>query len=189
MVVNDLTGPLTEAHFHNAPPGVSGPAVFDLTPYFTSGATNVSASNYWTDSDFGVPFTTSFSDMFMNNEMYVNFHTAANPAGEVRGNILQGGDCFLTTGIAGTGIVADGWTIYPVPAMNTATLLFDGTKNAKAEFEVTDLSGRTVLRNELNITAGENKIDIDVSSLSSGIYGIRLITDKTYSSVGKLVKQ
>src|SRR4030095_5810895 len=55
MVVNDLTGPLTEAHFHNAPPGIAGPPVFDLTAYFTAGATNVSASNYWTDIDFWTP--------------------------------------------------------------------------------------------------------------------------------------
>jgi hypothetical protein len=189
MVVDDLTGPLTEAHFHNAPPGVAGPPVFDLTAYFTAGATNVSASNYWTDVDFWVPFSTTFSDMFMNNEMYVNFHTAANPNGEVRGNILQGGECFITTGIAGTGVIADGWMVYPVPASSTATIQFDGTKNSHGEIQVTDLSGRIVLNDAINISAGENKIDLDVSSLSSGIYGVRLISEKERSSVGKLVKQ
>jgi hypothetical protein len=189
MVVNDLTGPLTEAHFHNAAPGVAGPPVFDLTPYLTAGATNVSASNYWTDADFSVPFNASFSDMFMNNEMYANFHTAANPAGEVRGNVMQGGACFLTTGIFGAGAVADGWTIYPVPASTTATLLLDGFSNTIAEIEVTDLNGRTVLNRSININPGENKIDIDVSSLSGGVYGVHLISERTYTAVGKLVKQ
>ena len=189
MVVNDLTGPLTEVHFHNAPPGVAGNPVFDLTPYFTAGATNVSASNYWTDFDFSTPFNSTFSDMFMNNEMYVNFHTSANPGGEVRGNILQGGDCFLTVGIAGTSVVSDGWMIYPVPAISTATIVMTGFTNTKTEIEVTDLNGRTVLKSTVNISAGENKIDLDVSSLSSGVYSLRLISDKEQSAVGKLVKQ
>ncbi len=189
MVVNDLSGPITEAHFLNAPPGMNGNPVFDLTPYFTAGATNVSASNYWTDNDFWVPFNSSFSDMFMNNEMYVNFYTSAYPSGEVRGNIMQGGDCFLTTGIAGAGIVADGWTIYPVPATTTATLLLDGIKNTHAEIEVTDLSGRIVLRHEVNMVSGENKIDLDISSLTGGVYAVRLNSEKSSTSVGKLVKQ
>ena len=188
MVVNDLTGPLTEAHFHNAPPGVAGPPVFDLTPYLTAGATNVSASNYWTDFDFSVPFNSTYSDMFMNNEMYVNFHTTANPAGEVRGNIMQGGDCFLTTGIAGAGVVA-GWTIYPVPASTTASILIDGIKNANADIVISDLSGRTVQMKSINLLPGENKIDLDISSLSGGVYGVRLISERTYTAVGKLVKQ
>jgi hypothetical protein len=189
MVVNDLTGPLTQAHFHNAPPGVAGNVVFDLTPYFTAGATNVSASNYWTDFDFSTPFDTTFANMFMNNEMYVNFHTATNPDGEVRGNIMRGGSCFFTVGIAGLPAVADGWTIYPVPALTTATVLLDGIKNTQAEIQVMDMSGRIALSQRVFISAGENKINFDVSSLGSGIYGVRLVSENEYSAIGKLVKQ
>jgi len=116
--------------------------------------------------------------MFMDNEMYVNFHTAANPDGELRGDIIKGGECFMTVGIAGIPSVAYGWTIYPVPAVSTATILLDGVKNAQAEIEVTDMSGRVALTRSAKISAGENKIDLDVSSLSSGIYSVRLVSEK-----------
>ena len=48
---------------------------------------------------------------------------------------------------------------------------------------------RTAISKEVYIVSGENKIELDVSSLSGGIYGIRMLSDNNYSAVGKLVKQ
>jgi len=188
MVVNGLSGPLTQVQFQNGLPGVTGPPVFDLTPHFTSGATNVSASNYWTDFDFSVPFDAAHADMFMNNEMYINFYTALNPAGEVRGNIHQGGECFLTTSVAGNEMIAGDWSIYPVPAMENARISFTGLRNAEAMLEVNDVAGKVVAERAVNIVPGENNIDLDVSSLQGGVYIVRLTATGVSPSVGKLVK-
>lgn len=186
MVVNDLSGPITEAHFHNGLPGVAGPPVFDLTPYFTAGATNISASNYWTDFDFATPFNSTYANMFMNNEMYVNFHTAANPAGEVRGNIMQGGNCFLTTNITSQ-LLVNGWDIYPVPSSSDVTITFTALGNASAVMEVNDISGRNVIADNFKITTGENQKHLDVSSLAPGMYFVK-ISAQGQSSIGKIVK-
>jgi hypothetical protein len=188
MVVNGLSGPLTEAHFQNAVPGIAGPPVFDLTPYLTAGAMNISASNYWTDYDFSTPFTPAYANMFMNNEMYVNFYTSQNPAGEVRGNIMQGGYCFITTDVAANTLGSD-WIIYPMPASMSATVSFTADAYANASLEVNDLSGRTVKTQSLIVIAGENKSDIDVSDLAPGMYLVNISAPGSGAYTGKLLKQ
>lgn len=84
--VHDLTGNAILGHVHEGAPGVAGPPIvtFPVLPTANGTAEGVVAL----DSDT--------LDRFENletpgNEMYVNFHTSANLAGEVRGQVLAGG--------------------------------------------------------------------------------------------------
>jgi hypothetical protein len=74
--VDGLTGPITGAHFHNAPAGENGGVVFAITDSF-SGTT---ATGTWTPSE------TDLGEIW-SGRIYVNIHTAANPGGEVRGQV------------------------------------------------------------------------------------------------------
>ena len=189
MVVNDLSGPITEAYFYNGPPGVAGTPLFDLTPYFTSGAANVSASNYWTDVDFALPFNQTYSSMFMNNEMYVDFHTAMNPAGEVRGNIMQGGSCFLTTDIASNFSEGTDLMIWPVPAADILNVETASSHASSGKILINDLDGRQILSQPVVLNSGENKLRLDVSSLAPGIYVLKLETSGSQVLVGKVIRE
>jgi hypothetical protein len=73
-----LTGPATMAHFHRAPPGKNGsvtawlsvqgdPAVFPIKGERT--------------------LTPEQADEFEGGQWYVNVHTRAHPAGEIRGQV------------------------------------------------------------------------------------------------------
>ncbi len=77
-------GGVTAAHFHNAPTG-SNSAMFvrPLTADF-SGNT---ATGIWrnTDSD---PLTPTLVAALKARQIYVNIHTAANPGGEIRGQVI-----------------------------------------------------------------------------------------------------
>ena len=71
-----LTGPITGAHIHIAPAGVAGPIIVPLTVSGNSFSCNAGAS-----------LTDDQVTALLNGGLYANAHTAANPGGEVRGQI------------------------------------------------------------------------------------------------------
>ena len=82
ITVNGLSGPITLAHFHRAPAGVSGGVVKTITASFTGNT----ATGIWRDTD-AEPLTPQLvADIFAGN-VYVNVHTAANGTGEIRGQL------------------------------------------------------------------------------------------------------
>jgi Cu/Zn superoxide dismutase len=98
LTVSELSGPITAAHFHRAPAGVNGPVVRDILPDF--GISNT-ASGLWRRND-AQPLTDALiCDLLMGN-IYVNVHTAANPGGEARGQVLLGaGNTTFTATLTG----------------------------------------------------------------------------------------
>jgi Cu/Zn superoxide dismutase len=84
VTVDGLSGPITAAHFHNAAIGVNGAVVRTFTADF--GGTNT-ASGVWTSADAS-PLTPALVTALMTGAVYVNVHTAANPGGEMRGQVL-----------------------------------------------------------------------------------------------------
>jgi hypothetical protein len=74
---------LTGAHFHNGPVGVAGAVVKNLT--FINGT----ASGVWSNSDATQPLTDSLLVELLKGRLYVNGHTAANPGGDIRGQVIM----------------------------------------------------------------------------------------------------
>ena len=78
-----LTGPAMLAHFHNAPTGVNGGVVFDMSDLFTANPGNegmVQGTWMLTEDDVTA---------LLADELYVNIHTAQHPGGEIRGQVLE----------------------------------------------------------------------------------------------------
>ncbi len=72
-----LSGPATAAHFHGpAEPGANAPVVVP----FASAASPIHGSTTLTDAQM--------ADL-MAGKWYANVHTAANPAGEIRGQVIR----------------------------------------------------------------------------------------------------
>ncbi len=78
-----LSGVITGAHIHAGPLGLSGPV---LKPLVVNG--NVYELT-WTATDAVEPLTEEKVKKLMNGEYYINVHTAANPNGEVRAQIVE----------------------------------------------------------------------------------------------------
>jgi subtilisin family serine protease len=86
----------TAAHFHNAPAGVNGPAVITLDH----------TQNPIVGS---VTLTEAQQGFLVNSTLYINIHTAAFPAGEIRGQVVPQGSLGegIIVGILDTGINSD----------------------------------------------------------------------------------
>lgn len=75
IVADGLSGPITGIHLHRATAGSNGAVVEDLTSYVSGNRItgSVDPANYL--------------NALMNDSIYVNIHTAANPNGEIRGQL------------------------------------------------------------------------------------------------------
>ena len=91
ITVQGLSGPITGAHIHSGERGTNGGVIFNLGADFFGGnpGSTQSAHGFWTG-----PTTAQIADL-LNGDLYINIHTAANPGGEIRGQIdLTGGTHF-----------------------------------------------------------------------------------------------
>lgn len=77
-----LSGPASAAHVHRADmAGGDGPVVKNLT---LNGNT---ASGTWSLTDASQPFSPAHLEDLRAGRLYINFHTAANPNGELRADL------------------------------------------------------------------------------------------------------
>jgi len=99
-----LSAPFTAAHFHMAPPGVPGPVQVDLSAIGTltlgGGGTSGSSTGSTTLT------STQVADV-LAGLWYVNVHTSAFPAGEIRGQLTATPEP-ATTALLGAGLALIG---------------------------------------------------------------------------------
>ncbi len=84
-----MTGAISAAHFHRAKAGTAGPVI----KLICGGQSNACPSGSggtligtWKSSD-AQPLTPEMVKAIRDGEIYVNIHTAANPGGEIRGQL------------------------------------------------------------------------------------------------------
>ncbi|MCO6477817.1 MAG: CHRD domain-containing protein [Phaeodactylibacter sp.] len=87
---------IAAAHFHNAPIGVNGGVVRDIGGDFDGNT----ASGTWTSSD-AQPLTDGLLKELLAGNLYINIHTAANPGGEIRGQVLASSGTGFTANLTG----------------------------------------------------------------------------------------
>jgi len=82
----------TAGHFHVGGPGLAGPVVVDLAP---PGVTDdftlrgeASASSLRPRADQGIRTWDDFIQALVGGQIYVNIHSATNPGGEIRGQLV-----------------------------------------------------------------------------------------------------
>lgn len=86
--LRDSSGAITQAHFHRGERGVAGPIVKTLNFLQENGIWVTKGT--WSSTDAIEPLTLSLVQDLLQNRIYINWHTVANPTGEARGQLYNG---------------------------------------------------------------------------------------------------
>lgn len=98
--------------------------------------------------------------------------------GSTTGNIYFDKTLIYTTGISDAMIEQNYFIIYPNPAHEIATLIYPAPKQGLANLQITDLNGKCVFKNQVLEKEGLNKFNLNISSLSRGIYFVELKSEQ-----------
>lgn len=174
LTIAELTGPFTNAHFHEGFLGEDGPVVRGIMNDFSGSR----ASGLWSPND-AEPLTTENLLTLLQGGYYVNVHTEANPAGEIRGQVLPSG--IVSTDVEQTGNeVPKSFLLeqnFPNPFNPSTTIRFSLTSASHAMLTVYNILGQQVavpLNRELS--AGSFEVRFEAHDLPSGVYFYRLET-------------
>nr|HMT30282.1 T9SS type A sorting domain-containing protein [Bacteroidia bacterium] len=123
--------------------------------------------------------------MYFTNRLGKIFFTALN---DVNGRELWVIDYPVSDGPELTATMD--WKIFPNPTRNSMQIIFNSSDpaNAPENISITDLNGREVYHDELEGSKSFFNKNIDISSLNSGIYLVKLTTSKS-TEVRKIVKE
>ena len=80
-------------------------------------------------------------------------------------------------------------SIFPNPASATASMIVDAPSAVKLTVLVTDMAGRNMVQQIVNVSEGSNTVSLNISSLQSGTYLLRVMSEEGEVVTGKLVKQ
>lgn len=92
--VFNMPSGVNNAHFHVGGPGVGGPTVVNVA--FPPGISNdfnlsgsATAANLLVRGDQGIRSWDDFIQALVGGQTYLNIHSAVNPGGEIRGQVLR----------------------------------------------------------------------------------------------------
>ncbi|MEO7924213.1 MAG: T9SS type A sorting domain-containing protein [Chitinophagaceae bacterium] len=79
--------------------------------------------------------------------------------------------------------------LFPNPAKSTVNLVIVNGEKEKLTIKITDINGRTVLQQEVEVETGCNTIPVDIIRLDRGTYLVQLFHSNGYASAARLIKQ
>jgi|GEM_PF-1276937 len=101
----------------------------------------------------------------------------------------------FTTGIdSGSGVnensLLDQTTIYPNPGKGVVTVIDEGLSSAvKCEVSVSDISGKVVYRQTQQVLSGDNRFQLDLTHLQSGVYLLNLRAGEKQKTLKLVIKK
>jgi hypothetical protein len=156
----------------------------------SGGAASASVNGDWSTSDATQPLTDAVVDSMLAGKVYVNFHTSANPGGEIRGQLSfpSGGATSVERLSATVPASFELRQNYPNPFNPSTTITFDVAKAGRLTLQVFNILGQEVatLVNEVK-APGTYATRLDGAALPSGTYIYRLQSDAGNTQVKKMM--
>lgn len=76
--------------------------------------------------------------------------------------------------VAESEVTLNNLDLFPLPAANNLTVRFESKTSGNGRINIFDLNGKLVEFKSINLTAGQNQIDYNISSFSNGSYLIEI---------------
>ncbi len=180
VVTNGLSTNANGAHIHRGPKGVAGPVIISLASVLSGNAAR---------GVYNVTTVPTLVDSMINGLTYFNFHTTANPNGEIRG---QAAPDLVQECLANSVLELNGEKfvvkVAPNPVSERLNVTFDSNEQFNAQIIVSDLTGRQISAQKVEILRGGNNVDVNMSNINSGIYFIQLRQANRLLFTEKIVK-
>lgn len=179
-LTNSLSTNASGAHLHRGAKGVNGPISISMNTYLAGNAFAVG---------FNTATAVTLMDSIVNGQSYYNFHTTANPNGEIRGQVSADlvQECLAnsTFELNGQQFVVK---IAPNPVSERLTVLFESNEQLAVQITVSDLIGRQLSVQNTQILRGPNSFDVNMSDKANGIYFVQMRQNGRLLFTEKVVK-
>lgn len=97
------------------------------------------------------------------------------------------GACPVPTGVKESNSVVSNLKLYPNPAISNTTIEVVLVENSKMDIAILNSVGQEVYKTSLTGNAGNNKVDINLSNLSSGLYFYQVRMENSKAITKKFV--
>jgi Cu/Zn superoxide dismutase len=182
IAVDGLSGPITAAHFHKALKGDNGGVIYELPA-------STGMYGYWSQATTP-KFTTANSRSFRGDSVYVVVHTAANPNGEVRGQVTRN---YKISGTTVTKIIdvesVRNFKVYPNPVSDVLNIEINVENAMTNQLILVDMLGRIVLQKKIYLSENENFINLNLGNVSTGTYILTVVNDGKITATSTLIKE
>lgn len=155
FIADGLTGPATAAHIHDGAAGVGGPVYLPVNTPAPVGSGQF-------------PITGANAVKLESGSTYLNVHTAANPAGEIRGQVLRELNCSANVPVVEPVIGTQ--SLSPNPTSGRAELRLQVNEAFDGQLIMTDPGGKVVHVANYSFTVGQQTLPLELGALPAGIY-------------------
>jgi hypothetical protein len=172
MITDKLNGDATSTRFYDGAFGSIGTTLLnlDLPNPFVSKV---------------IPTTATIVSKIEADHVYLNIHNAANPTGEIRGQIRRSLSCRINTSV--DEYEPGEISLHQNLSHNDLYLVTDFDRILNFEIIISDISGKQILQSKATISPGDNKTAININKLSPGFYLLNLLEDNKSVAAFKFV--
>lgn len=78
--------------------------------------------------------------------------------------------------------------LYPNPAKDVMKVSINTEKAGRATYSIIDIAGKVLQQNTINLINGDNNVSLNISSLATGIYHIRIVNESGEIRIAQFAK-